>query len=848
MERLNLAHPAERAKVSLRESLKVPASAPRMNDRYELLAPIAEGGLGTVFRARDRQLGREVAVKRIRADKADDFGSAVESLIREARQQSVLQHPNIVTVHDAGVDDEGGFIVMELVKGETLEDIIMRGALTTEDFDSLVRQVLDGMIAAHEQGIIHLDLKPGNLMIHWLPGGRFQVKILDFGLAKTAKQPVQQDTDSQGGLLGSVHFMAPEQFERTEVDVRTDIYALGCIFYYALTQKYPFTGDTMPQVMVAHLYHRTKPLAALRPDLPPHTVQWVEWLINRVPANRPASVAEALQSYLEGSSGEAVVPVAVAVAEANGAKKLITSPVGTSSSRLVTGSSVGNSSSKLVTGATSAAPLPVHPPRPAKAPFPKWAAVTIPFLVIVIGGFGVKRFIERSRDAGRMQRFADIVSTDKPQASDLDVRLLFDYLENPKTSAAAAQALSQITGGDYIDSMIAEHLGAAKHPMARANLVKIIGLREISGSLPQILPLVRDKDSNVRRASWTALGLLARDKDDLQLILGQLQNVPEKEADFAEQAAVSAIQTQSDRNAATAPIIAAYREGKGNESDRALLLRILGRAGGADSLQVILESIADPGTSVRKAALTAIAQWPACDPLPSLVGRLPRETDPACRLLLLLAATQLCSQTGSLSQAELFAHAKRLFESCKDGREKDQALAALSRVTDPDAAAFFDALAVSEPQRKAQATAISKGINAALAKVVAVTDNTAISAEKADYPKLGGMDLMADILVNWLDAGDWAAWFLKFEQPGRYEIAVRQASASQKEGVYEVVIAGQTLRASVVRTGSAQEFKSCIIGTVEIKQPGIHRLRLSAIEIPEREQLFRLKGIELVRK
>ncbi|MDP1591374.1 MAG: serine/threonine-protein kinase, partial [Prosthecobacter sp.] len=166
-----------------------------MNERYELLAPIAEGGLGTVFRARDRQLGREVAIKRIRADKADDVGAAVDTLIREAQQQSVLQHPNIVTVHDAGVDEEGGFIVMELVKGETLEDIIMRGALTLEDFDSLVRQVMEGMSAAHEQGIIHLDLKPGNLMVQWLNAGRFQVKILDFGLAKTAKQPVQQDTD-----------------------------------------------------------------------------------------------------------------------------------------------------------------------------------------------------------------------------------------------------------------------------------------------------------------------------------------------------------------------------------------------------------------------------------------------------------------------------------------------------------------------------------------------------------------------------------------------------------------------------------------------------------------------------
>jgi len=268
-----------------------------MNARYELLAPIAMGGLGAVFRARDTQLHREVAVKRIRTDKADPSGAAVDALIREARQQSLLQHPNIVAVYDFGVDAEGGFIVMELAQGETLEDIIMRGALPTADFDSLVRQTLDGMAAAHAQGIIHLDLKPGNLMIHRLPGGHLQVKILDFGLARPLTLPVSHD----GGLPGSIHFMAPEQFERAAVDVRTDIYALGCIFYYALTQQYPFGGDTTPQVMVAHLYHRTQPLAVLRPDLPAHIVQWVEWLISRLPVNRPSSVTEALRAYAEGT-------------------------------------------------------------------------------------------------------------------------------------------------------------------------------------------------------------------------------------------------------------------------------------------------------------------------------------------------------------------------------------------------------------------------------------------------------------------------------------------------------------------------------------------------------------------
>ncbi len=808
-----------------------------MNERYELIAPIAEGGLGTVFRARDRQLGREVAVKRIRMDKADDLGTAMDMLIREAQQQSALQHPNIVTVHDAGVDEEGGFIVMELVKGETLEDIIMRGALTLEDFDSLVRQVLEGMSAAHEQGIIHLDLKPGNLMVQRLNTGRFQVKILDFGLAKTAQQPVQQETGEPGGLFGSVHFMAPEQFERADVDVRTDIYALGCTFYYALTQKHPFSGDTNPQVMVAHLYHRLTPLAALRPDLPANLVQWVCWLINRDPANRPASIADALQVYTNTTAQ-------TSASKGLGTKKLISGAVGTSSSRLVTGSTTGNSSSKLVSRTT---PLPTLPSRPAKAVFPKWSSVMLPFLVILIGGFGIKRFIERSREAGRQQRFAEIANADKPQVTDLDMRMLFDYLENPRTSAAAAQALRQAEGGDVVNDMLVRHLSSAKSPMAKANLVKIIGLREIGDTFSNILPLVRDADSNVRRAAWTALGFVSQG-DDLSPLLAELPHVPDKEADFAEQAAVSAIEAQSDRNNAIAPVIAAYRGGDTKDAVRALLLRVLGRVGGGDSLAVIMEAMADPAVIVRKAALSAIAQGPSSDPLPALAARLPHESDPACRLLLLTAATQLCSQSGELPQSELFAQAQRLYEASKDVREKDQALAAISRLTEPQAAAFFDALSVSDPQRKAQATAMSKGINAALTKVTAVTDNTTVSAAKADYPKLGAMDLMADILVNWLSVGDWASWHLQFDQPGKYEIAVRQASESQREGVYQVVIAGKTLRTSVVLTGSAQEFRSCIVGEVEIKRPGIYRLRLSALEVPERQQLFRLKAIELVKK
>lgn len=278
--------------------MKVPALPPKMSYRYEVRELIAEGGLGSVFKGWDRELGREVAVKRIRTAPGQDFGAAVDRLVREARQQAALRHPNIVAVYDAGVDREGGFIVMELVRGGNLEEAIQRSALTLAEFDSLVRQVLAGLGEAHRQGIIHLDLKPENIMLQPEGDGNFQVKILDFGLAQNYHAAPRHEKPQRKGLFGSVFFMAPEQFEKGPVNVRADLYALGCIFYYALTQKLPFAGDTSPQVIVAHRHHRVAPLAPLRPDLPPGTIQWVESLMSRLPADRPPTLPDALRSYL----------------------------------------------------------------------------------------------------------------------------------------------------------------------------------------------------------------------------------------------------------------------------------------------------------------------------------------------------------------------------------------------------------------------------------------------------------------------------------------------------------------------------------------------------------------------
>ncbi|NNE91902.1 MAG: serine/threonine protein kinase [Verrucomicrobiales bacterium] len=286
------------------------------NKRYEIREPIGKGGLGAVYKAFDTQLQREVAIKRILSPEhssEEEVKSAGDNLIAEAQTLSALNHPNIVTVFDVGQDDEGGFVVMELLNGETLDDTVERGVLTGEDFTEVVIQTMEALIAAQAMDVLHRDLKPPNVMVIWQPSGKFQTKILDFGLAKFSKSPSVQTMDQEDAVMGSIYFMAPEQFERAELDARTDLYQIGCVYYHALTGQYPFRGETAPQVMNAHLQHRVTPLEKLRPDMHPSVCQWVMWLINRDMDNRPTDARQALEYFPKNPEAAAPIPVATPV-------------------------------------------------------------------------------------------------------------------------------------------------------------------------------------------------------------------------------------------------------------------------------------------------------------------------------------------------------------------------------------------------------------------------------------------------------------------------------------------------------------------------------------------------------
>ncbi len=272
-----------------------------MEERYEIRGKIGQGGLGAVYRGYDTRMNREVAIKRISltANDPELQEESTRQLIKEAGALASLQHPHIVTIYDVGADEDGPYVVMELISGKTLDELIETAPLTWQDFRELALQTQEALIAAQELDLIHSDLKPSNLMLTWLPSGKFQVKIVDFGLATLTHTQSKEDIEELEAVFGSIFFMAPEQFERVPLDARTDMYALGCVYYQALTGHYPFNGETGHEVMTAHLQHAVTPIQEIRPNIPIWACDWIMWHINRQAADRPASAREALHVFLQ---------------------------------------------------------------------------------------------------------------------------------------------------------------------------------------------------------------------------------------------------------------------------------------------------------------------------------------------------------------------------------------------------------------------------------------------------------------------------------------------------------------------------------------------------------------------
>lgn len=281
------------------------------DQRYRFEDTIGEGGLGTVFRAWDQRVGRWVAIKRLKRD-----SQLEERLTREVGLLASLQHPNIVTILDYWVDEEGANLVMELIGGPTLDEEAEKSPLPLAVFLQFADEICRALAAAHSQGIYHRDLKPGNIMLHDFGDKSFTVKLVDFGMA-LATGEADQETDEVP--VGSPLTVAPEQITGDSVDARTDIYSLGCVFYYVLSSHYPYESSEINVLLDAHLNRRPQSLKKLRPDLPATLCTAIGKMMARLPENRYQSIEEvraAIRAAVQprrGASGQ-VESVAAATA------------------------------------------------------------------------------------------------------------------------------------------------------------------------------------------------------------------------------------------------------------------------------------------------------------------------------------------------------------------------------------------------------------------------------------------------------------------------------------------------------------------------------------------------------
>ena len=290
---------------------------------YEIVAPLGAGGMGEVYRARDKRLGRDVAIKVL----PSSFAGEPERLMRfeqEARAAGQLNHPNILVVYDIGTHEGQPYVVAELLEGETLRQKMAGAALPTRKAIDYAGQIAQGLAAAHKKGIVHRDLKPENLFV--TPDGR--VKILDFGLAKLSASGTDLPSSSQmtsaptaietgaGVVMGTVGYMSPEQVRGQPADHRSDIFSFGCVLYEMISGQRAFQRDSSVETMNAILKEEPAEISQTRPDLPPGLERVVEHCLEKSPEERFQSAPDLAFQIHALSSPSAVGSGRTAIAAA----------------------------------------------------------------------------------------------------------------------------------------------------------------------------------------------------------------------------------------------------------------------------------------------------------------------------------------------------------------------------------------------------------------------------------------------------------------------------------------------------------------------------------------------------
>jgi serine/threonine-protein kinase len=296
-----------------------------LGGRYRLGAVIGQGGMAEVHRGRDVRLGRDVAIKLLRPDLARD-PSFQGRFRREAQSAASLNHPSIVAVYDTGEDHGSGtvtpYIVMEYVEGRTLREVLAsEGRLLPQRAMEITAQICAALEQAHRAGIVHRDIKPGNVMLT----ASGEVKVMDFGIARAVTGSSQTMTQT-AAVIGTAHYLSPEQARGEHVDARSDIYSTGCLLYELVTGAPPFSGDTPVAVAYQHVREEPVPPSSVEPDVPASIDAVVLKAMAKNPANRYQTAAQMRTDLERALAGQ---PVEAAPVHAEDATTVLAPPATT---------------------------------------------------------------------------------------------------------------------------------------------------------------------------------------------------------------------------------------------------------------------------------------------------------------------------------------------------------------------------------------------------------------------------------------------------------------------------------------------------------------------------------------
>lgn len=596
-----------------------------MEDRYEIRGKIGQGGLGAVYRGFDTRMNREVAIKRISVPAGDPelLEESTRQLIKEAGALASLQHPNIVTIYDVGADQDGPYVVMELISGKTLDEVIELAPLTWPDFRELALQTLEALIAAQELDLIHSDIKPSNLMLTWLPSGKFQMKIVDFGLASLNHSQSLEDLQGIEAVFGSIFFMPPEQFERLPLDARSDIYSMGCVYYQALTGKYPFNGKTSHDVMTAHLEHKVIPIHQVRSEIPMWVCDWIMWLINRLPIDRPESARDALLVFLNNdknhnptmSLGTAKPPLPASPRPRLAPSAAVAKPTAVAvpaQARVITAPQplLPPKGSKPSIYTSSHELTDVPPPKPTSAPSeqpparpyvatqtPKNSgqsrkiAITVASIVVIsIVGFFLYDRIKQSRASQRHQIMlaeATIAGTTEIPMTGAEFNHFLELVTNADTEQKQkkifkALTLAKSSDGSDINASLTEFATTSTQifPEVReAMILEVLAKRVNSAMAPALLEFARTSPDV--RSALAAIQILGTVADDAQFepLLSVVQFSPHGSLRSAAEEAANAILKKSNQRSDLAKIIDNLLKSATDSKTRDPLLRLKAAGG-----------------------------------------------------------------------------------------------------------------------------------------------------------------------------------------------------------------------------------------------------------------------------